>query len=156
MSGRVSSCWYGRQQCSAPNHLLLLVQPGGLPAAWAASTAFPKLGELLLRPGNAEMCGPLPATTYTVQYMSSSGAAFPLTGTLGSCAQACGSLTTSSNATNLFDISVEAQVRLACRLHAAVSLLSQLLLLQARRSSEQPPINRVGGTGGFATVQSVS
>lgn len=58
------------------------------------------------------MCGPLPATTYTVQYMSSSGAAFPLTGTLGSCAQACGSLTTSSNATNLFDISVEAQVRL--------------------------------------------
>jgi hypothetical protein len=90
----------------------LMVCPGGLPAAWIARTAFPELGELLLRPGNKEMCGPLPANiSYTVQYTSSTGAAFPLTGTLGSCAQACGSLTTSANTTNLFDISVEAQVR---------------------------------------------
>jgi hypothetical protein len=149
--------WHGGRQCIRA-HLtsFQLEYPGGLPAAWSASTAFPKLGELLLRPGNAEMCGPLPATTYTVQYMSSSGAAFPLTGTLGSCAQACGSLTTSSNATNLFDISVEAQVRLACRLHDALSLLSQLLLLQSRRSSEQPPIDRAGSTGGFASVQPIS
>lgn len=58
------------------------------------------------------MCGPLPSNTaYTVQYTAGSGAAFPLTGTLGSCAEACGSLTTSDNSTNLFDISVEAQVR---------------------------------------------
>lgn len=83
-----------------------------MPAAWTNRTAFPALGELLLRPGNTGMCGPLPASTsYTVQYTASNGAAFALTGTLGSCAQACGSLTTSQNATNLFDISVEAQVR---------------------------------------------
>lgn len=85
---------------------------GGLPDAWYnSSAAFPQLGELLLRPGNPGLCGPLPAnTSFTVQYTASSGATFALTGTLGSCAQACGSLTTSSNATNLFDISVEAQV----------------------------------------------
>jgi len=86
---------------------------GGLPGTWYDGLAsFPQLAELLLRPGNAGLCGALPSnTTYMVQYTSSGGAAYPLSGTLGSCAQTCGSLTTSSNATNLFDISVEAQVR---------------------------------------------
>ncbi len=91
-----------------------------LPAAWASGTAFPELGELLLRPGNADLCGLVPSnTSFTAQYTASDGAAYPLTGTLGSCATSCGSLTTNTSAANLFDISVEAMVR---RSAVAVSL----------------------------------
>lgn len=117
LSGSLPAGWGSRGRWPALAGLYLQNNnfTGSLPEAWYnRSAAFPQLGELLLRPGNPGLCGPLPAnTSFTVQYTASSGAAFALTGTLGSCAQACGSLTTSSNATNLFDISVEAQVALA-------------------------------------------
>jgi len=119
VEGALPPAWAG------PGHwpalLKLMVQDNALtgefPKAWFNATAFPKLEVLIVRPGNTGLCGTLPTgAQFTVESdtngTTNGTSTIPLTGNLGSCATACGGLTTTAESTNLYDISVEAEVAL--------------------------------------------